>query len=400
MERQGGGAGTARRGRPSAGAVSVGAAVCALVCAQFALLVAPAGVARAEPGGPGAEGKGGVQTSPAAPEPGKAGEPGAAGGPDEDAGDGSAARLEKLRKKIEKLHDRAESATEEYNAADERAGKQRREIVRLAQAIVRTRGQLDDLRDRAGAMARAQYRGGGLPPSARLVLGDDPEDFLRDLGLLHKGDQAARGLIAKLRTANEDLDEYADEATGRWAKLEADRKRKAGAKKDIEAELAKAEKLESRLEADELERLRELEDEAAWARQARWLESGVLEEIDQRASARGRKAIGYAMAQIGKDYEWGAEGPGTFDCSGLTLRAWEAAGLRILRTSQEQWRLLPRVEITDMRPGDLIVYKRDASHVGMYVGDGVMVHAPRTGRQITTAGAGSLPILGVVRPDA
>lgn len=243
-------------------------------------------------GGPGAEGKGGVQTSPAAPEPGKAGEPGAAGGPDEDAGDGSAARLEKLRKKIEKLHDRAESATEEYNAADERAGKQRREIVRLAQAIVRTRGQLDDLRDRAGAMARAQYRGGGLPPSARLVLGDDPEDFLRDLGLLHKGDQAARGLIAKLRTANEDLDEYADEATGRWAKLEADRKRKAGAKKDIEAELAKAEKLESRLEADELERLRELEDEAAWARQARWLESGVLEEIDQRASARGRKAIG------------------------------------------------------------------------------------------------------------
>ncbi|MFP8943731.1 NlpC/P60 family protein [Streptomyces fenghuangensis] len=383
--------------------MSVGAAVCALVCAQFALLVAPAGAARAEPGGPGVREKGGVQASPAAPEPGKPGkaeEPGAAGGPDEAAGEDPTARLERLRKKIEKLHDSAESATEEYNAADERAAKQRSEIVRLARAIVRTRGQLDDLRDRAGAMARAQYRGGGLPPSARLVLGDDPEDFLRDLDLLHKGDQAAKGLIAKLRTANEDLDEYADEATGRWAKLESDRKRKAKAKKDIEAELAKAEKLESRLEADELERLRELEDEAAWARQARWLESGVLEEIDQRASARGRKAVGYAMAQIGKDYEWGAEGPGTFDCSGLTLRAWEAAGLRIPRTSQEQWRLLPRVEVTDMRPGDLIVYKSDASHVGMYVGDGVMVHAPRTGRQITTAGAGSLPILGVVRPDA
>ncbi|WP_410537884.1 NlpC/P60 family protein [Streptomyces sp. KL2] len=380
----------------------MGAAVCALVCAQFALLVAPAGAARAEPGGPGAQGKGVVRASPppSAPEPGEEGRPGQAGQPDEGAGEGSTARLEELRKKIEKLHDRAESATEEYNAADERAERQRREIVRLARAIVRTRGQLDDLTDRAGAMARAQYRGGGLPPSARLVLGGDPEDFLRDLGLLHKGDRAAKGLIAKLRTANEDLDEYADEATGRWAKLEADRKRKARAKKDVEAELAKAEKLESRLEADELKRLRELEDEAAWARQARWLESGVLEEIGQRASARGRKAVGYAMAQIGKDYEWGAEGPGTFDCSGLTLRAWEAAGLRIPRTSQEQWRLLPRVDITDMRPGDLIVYKRDASHVGMYVGDGVMVHAPRTGRQITTAGAGSLPILGVVRPDA
>ncbi|MDG9705359.1 C40 family peptidase [Streptomyces sp. DH37] len=385
-----------------AGAVSAGAAVCALVCAQFALLVAPAGAAHAEPGGPGARDRGGVQAPTGSPEPGGPGEAGEAGGADGAGGAGeeeATARLEELRKRIEKLHDRAESATEKFNAAGERADEQRREIVRLARAIVRTRGRLEDLTDKAGAMARAQYRGGGLPPSARLVLGDDPEDFLRDLGLLHKGDQAVRGLIGKLRTANEDLDAYADEAAGRWAKLEADRERKAAAKKSVEAELAKAEELESELEAEELERLRKLEDDAAWARQARWLETGVLEEIDDRASARGRKAVAYAMAQIGKDYEWGAEGPATFDCSGLTLRAWEAAGLRIPRTSQEQWRLLPRVEITDMRPGDLIVYKRDAGHVGMYVGDGVMVHAPRTGRQITTAGAGSLPILGVVRPD-
>ena len=118
------------------------------------------------------------------------------------------------------------------------------------------------------------------------------------------------------------------------------------------------------------------------------------------SSARGRKAVAFAMAQIGKDYEWGAEGPDTFDCSGLTLRAWEAAGRTIPRTSQEQWKRLPRVAVTGMRPGDLIVYQSDASHVGLYVGDGVMVHAPRTGRPITLAGAGSLPILGVVRPDA
>lgn len=292
-----------------------------------------------------------------------------------------------------------ESATEKYNAADVRAEKQRQEIVRLADTIVRTRGRLDDLVDKAGAMARAQYRGGGLPPGARLVLSDDPDDFLRDLGLLHKGERAAEGLIGRLRTARKDLDDHAEEATDRWAGLEADRRRKANAKKDIEAELAKAEKLESRLAAEELERLRRLEEETAWARQAKWLETGVLEEIDDKASERGRRAIAYAMAQIGKDYEWGAEGPLTYDCSGLTMRAWEAAGLRIPRTSQEQWKRLARVEVTDMRPGDLIVYKGDASHVGMYVGDGVMVHAPRTGRQITTAGAGSLPILGVVRPD-
>ncbi|GAA2428181.1 NlpC/P60 family protein [Streptomyces macrosporus] len=382
MGRQGEGAREARRGALTGAAVA-----CALVCAQLALLVGPAGSAYADPGGPGPKETPGA----GAPDGPSAGE--------EPADEESTARLDEIRKKIEKLHDRAESATEEYNAASERAEKQRSEIVRLAQAIARTRGQLADLTDRAGAMARAQYRGSGLPPEARLVLEDDPEDFLRDLGLLRKGERATEGLLGKLRNARKNLDEYADEATGRWAKLESDRKKKAAAKKRVEAELEKAEELESRLAAEELERLRELEDEAAWARQARWLDTGVLDEIDGRASARGKKAIAYAMAQIGKDYEWGAEGPDTFDCSGLMLRAWEAAGMRIPRTSQEQWRRLPKVEITDMRPGDLIVYKKDAGHVGMYVGDGMMVHAPRTGRQITLAGAGSLPILGVVRPD-
>ena len=189
------------------------------------------------------------------------------------------------------------------------------------------------------------------------------------------------------------------EASAKWRKLEADRKLKADAKKKIEKELKQAEKLESRLAKDELKQLRELEDEAAWARQSAWLKSGVLDEIMGKASKEGKRALAYATNQIGKDYEWGAEGPRTFDCSGLTLRAWQAAGEEIPRTSQEQWKQLPHVPIRKMRPGDLIIYKRDASHVAMYVGDGKMVHAPRTGRQITIGGAGSLLIKGMVRPD-
>lgn len=109
--------------------------------------------------------------------------------------------------------------------------------------------------------------------------------------------------------------------------------------------------------------------------------------------------MAFATAQIGKPYVWGAEGPGSYDCSGLTSQAWLAAKRPIPRTSQEQWRLLPRIDIQDMRPGDLIIYHADASHVGMYVGDGTIVHSPRPGRNVTLAGAGSMKILGVVRPD-
>ncbi|BFO22674.1 hypothetical protein SHKM778_90620 [Streptomyces sp. KM77-8] len=183
-------------------------------------------------------------------------------------------------------------------------------------------------------------------------------------------------------------------------KLESGREAKATAQRKIEKRIAEAEKLESALAKDEKERLARLERQAADAAQASWLGSGILDDIRGEATRQGGKAVAYATAQIGKPYQWGAEGPKTYDCSGLTSQAWISAGRGIPRTSQEQWKRLKHVAVEDMRPGDLVIYFDDASHVGMYVGDGTIVHAPRPGRTVTLAGAGSMPILGVVRPDA
>ncbi|WP_340559327.1 C40 family peptidase [Streptomyces sp. GSL17-111] len=308
--------------------------------------------------------------------------------------------LEKVRKRIEELHGEAGSATDAYNAAVERAERQERALTAANRRVKRNKSALKELRDRAGAMARAQYRSGGLPASTRLALAEDPEEFLRSLGLLRKGQRATSGVMTDLGRLGASLEDDREAAAERHTALEKTRKERGTAKREVEAKLEKAQKLESSLAAEERARLKELEERTAHARQLRWLRTGVLEEIDGEAGKRGKKAIAFALAQIGKDYEWGAEGPETFDCSGLTLRAWEAAGVTVPRTSQEQWRQLTRVDITDMRPGDLIIYKEDASHVGLYIGDGDMVHAPRTGRQIRVEGAGALPILGVVRPDA
>ncbi|MBO8188002.1 C40 family peptidase [Streptomyces sp. DW4-2] len=307
--------------------------------------------------------------------------------------------LEQIRKQIERLHDRAGSATDAYNAAEDAVKKQQKHIVKLAKRIDTTQDKLDALNNSAGAMARAQYRSGGMPDAAKLMLGDDPEKFLHGVSLARKGQQATRGLIGSLTRTRAELRGYAKDATAEWKKLEKTRKKKAAAKKKITAQLKQAKKIESGLKAEERERLRELQEQAAKARQAKWLESGVLKGLKGKASPEGRRAIEWATEQLGKDYVWGAEGPETFDCSGLTMRAWEAAGYHIPRTSQEQWKRLPRVPVGKMRPGDLIIYKKDASHVGIYIGDGALLHAPRTGRQITVEGAGTMPILGVVRPD-
>jgi len=90
------------------------------------------------------------------------------------------------------------------------------------------------------------------------------------------------------------------------------------------------------------------------------------------------KAVAYAFAQIGKPYVWGATGPDSFDCSGLMEAAWSAAGVSIPRTTYEEWASLPHIPMSDLQPGDMILYNGE-SHVAMYVGNGMIIDAPHTG---------------------
>ncbi|EGX55533.1 NLP/P60-family secreted protein [Streptomyces zinciresistens K42] len=308
--------------------------------------------------------------------------------------------LEAVRAKLDGLYDSAAVATDEYNAAEEAARKQSAEIVALAKKIVKGQERLAELKKRAGSAAAAQYRSGGMPPEAHLMLGDDPQGFLDGAGRLLQGQRATRGLLAELTRTQQDLEQYADDASARWRRLEAGRKDRAAARKKIEKRIKAAEEIQSGLRKKERERLAELEEAAAYEAQTEWLDSGVLKDLKTKASAQGRKAVEFATAQLGKPYEWGAEGPGSYDCSGLTSKAWASAGRGIPRTSQEQWKQLKRIPVRDMRPGDLIVYNKDASHIALYIGDGTVIQSPRPGRTVSIAGAGSMPILGVVRPDA
>ncbi|MFC9622640.1 NlpC/P60 family protein [Streptomyces sp. NPDC056930] len=322
--------------------------------------------------------------------------------PDTRSGSGSKTpkrNLEEVREEIDALYRKAGAATDAYNLAEERAKKQSGEIVKLARAIVEGRSKIAELKNQAGAQAREQYRTGGLPPGAQLMLSDDPQLFLDGVNRVREGQQAAQGVLGELTRTQQDLETYTQDASTNWEKLEASRLKQAEAKKKINAQIAAAKKLEDQLEKKERARLLKLEQAAEYKLQTAWLSSGALKDINREASASGRKAVAFATEQIGKPYVWGAEGPRSYDCSGLTSQAWAAAGRPIPRTSQEQWRLLPHIAIKDMRPGDLIIYHGDASHVGMYVGDGAIIHAPRPGRNVTLAGAGSMQILGVVRPD-
>jgi len=98
-------------------------------------------------------------------------------------------------------------------------------------------------------------------------------------------------------------------------------------------------------------------------------------------STQAGKAVAFVYAQLGKPYQWGATGPGSYDCSGLVQAAWAAAGVTIPRTTYEMWAALPHIATSAIQPGDLLFYD-GIGHVSMYVGGGYIIDAPRTGLNV------------------
>jgi cell wall-associated NlpC family hydrolase len=166
----------------------------------------------------------------------------------------------------------------------------------------------------------------------------------------------------------------------------------------VRSRLGEVERLLVSLTTEQLAGIERLDRDTTADAQRKLVASGALSSV-RPPTRTGAKALRYAVAQIGKPYKWGAEGPKAYDCSGLTSRAWSHAGRRIPRTSQAQWARLPRVPLTKLRPGDLVLYYPKATHVALYLGKGLVVQAPRPGTTIKVSPIAANPLLGAVRPD-
>lgn len=116
------------------------------------------------------------------------------------------------------------------------------------------------------------------------------------------------------------------------------------------------------------------------------------------SSSKGAKAVAFAKRQLGDSYRYGATGPNSWDCSGLTGGAWQAAGVKLPRTSQAQWRFGRKVSKSDLKPGDLVFFYSGISHVGIYVGNGQIIHASRPGKPVGYIKMSYMPYQGARRP--
>ncbi|MGA5217047.1 NlpC/P60 family protein [Streptomyces cinereoruber] len=304
-----------------------------------------------------------------------------------------------LLTRLRTLYQQAEEATERYNAAEEKLRLQTADARKLTARLAAARADLDRGRAEAGRIAREQYQGRSeLSSYLDVLFAPDPRAAMDRERLASRAGRDRAGAVARLQGAARRADALASasrKALDRQRRLSAEQRTR---RDEVRTKLKEVEKTLAGLSPTQLTRLTELERTQTAGAQRELLNSGVLDG-PRTPSRAGAEALRFAVGQIGKPYEWGAEGPDAYDCSGLTQRAWAAAGREIPRTSQEQWATLPRVPLSELRPGDLVVYFPGATHVAVYLGEGLVVQAPRPGAKVKVSPVAANPLLGAVRPD-
>ncbi|MET9500256.1 NlpC/P60 family protein [Streptomyces sp. NPDC006622] len=300
---------------------------------------------------------------------------------------------DEVKSKVDKLYEEAEQATEKYNGAKEKQEKLQKEISTIQDDVARGQGELNELRESIGLAAAAQYRSGSIDSSLQLFLSSDPDDYLDKAST---ADQLSAQQVESLKKIQEKQRELAQdraEASDKLKDLASTRTELGKKKKEVQAKLAEAQKLLNTLTAKEKADLA-----AADARASR--DAGERVDLGDTGPASGRAMAAFQAAQskIGSPYVYGATGPSSFDCSGLTSWAYAQAGVSIPRTSQAQANAGTRIySQSDLKVGDLVIFYGDQHHVGFYAGNGQVLHAPRSGTVVRYESINNMPFQFGVR---
>jgi len=269
-------------------------------------------------------------------------------------------------KDVEAAFHEVEAQNEQVNQLGEQVKQTQAEIddisADIATDLVAYTAQKDEL---SGAIVQQQLDA-PLGPTANLLSSDDPDQFLAGLG-------AVRALNNTRADALEQFGETSKELQNRRAQLKDRKADLVAATKDADARRADIRK---KYEAAKAELARLTAEE-----QAAFNQSDVDVDFEVKASGRAKAALAFAMSQIGDPYVYGGTGPNSWDCSGLVMKSWAAAGVSIPRVVGPQIASGKAVPMDQLQPGDIVAYG-DMSHDGLYLGNGRVVHAPRPGKSV------------------
>ncbi|MFB7290427.1 NlpC/P60 family protein [Actinacidiphila glaucinigra] len=299
--------------------------------------------------------------------------------------------VKNVKAKVDALYQQTEQATEKLNGAEEKQKQLQKQVDDLQDEVARQQDELNDLQDGLGTLASAQYRSGGIDPSLQLFLSSDPDSYLDKASTLQalstKQAEALRQIAQKKRT----LDQQKAEAASKLSELGRTRTELGRKKREVQGKLAQTQRLLNSLTA--AQRAAVAADDARAARSNERVDLGN----DTPASGRAAAALAAAQTRLGMPYVYTHTGPTSFDCSGLTMWAYAQADVSLPRTSQAQANAGTRLSMSQLMPGDLVIFYGDQHHVGLYAGNGMVLHAPRTGTVVRYESINNMPFQFGVR---
>lgn len=309
-----------------------------------------------------------------------------------------------VKAKVAKLYQEAEEATEKYNGAQEKTKTAEQRLKTLRDEAARKEEKLNSAREALGSMAAAQYRSSGLDPSVQLALSDAPDRYLDGAALAERAGARQSAAVAQVRRQLREIEQLRGAARVELTSLKARQTELKTHKKTITGKLDAARRLLSQLTAAERSRIGEGAGDATTGNRASRASTGGRADLPAAGSAtaeapnsRAAAAVSYAYSKLGSPYVWGATGPNAFDCSGLVLASYRSAGVSLPRTTYAQIGAGQRISRSELLPGDLVFFYSGITHVGLYIGNGQMIHAPNPSAPVRVAPIDEMPFAGATR---
>jgi cell wall-associated NlpC family hydrolase len=301
-------------------------------------------------------------------------------------------KLKDAKAQVLALEDQASAVGEDYDAAAQALAESKSRLDVLRGDIAAQQAKVDALGEQVRAIALIQFRNRDIDPTVQIFTSGDPDTMLDRLSTADKVDQDMNATLAQHEAEQANLTDMQRTEAAENAALGEQEQKLAALKKDVQDKVDQAQALVLQLTAQQRAEL-----DAADGGSVGW-DPSELDGVTANAKALG--AIKYAVSKVkGGQYVWSAAGPNNFDCSGLMLAAYRSVGINLPHSSQAQSRIGRAVSRSELRPGDLIFWYHPIHHVGMYIGNGKIVHArnPRSDLVVQTLASYPAPWAGARR---
>jgi len=340
----------------------------------------------------------------------------------------TALTVAQAKAQIEQLQTEAEAIDQDYVGVQEQIKTGQATLTAKKTAVRAQAVKVTQIKRQVGQVALAQFQNRNVDTAAQIFFtSDDSDNFLSQISTMEKIGENQNNVLQDYQEQQAQLAELEQSTQTDLAVLTKQEQQLAKLRADSDQKVAESKKVLAKLTAAEQAAIAAAEKKAAAEAKAKaeaaqkstekstekstggnGAAAGAAGTADDKASpassatgsGRGATALAFARKQLGKPYVFGAAGPRAYDCSGLTSAAWAAAGVNITRTSQSQFSTGRSVAKSDLQPGDLVFYYSSSapSHVGMYVGNGQIIHAPNSRTVVKYAPLDSMPFVGARRP--